>query len=139
MIDVTSQVSFVHPKDVRVVVYRCVCGCRETFTITQNDLAPEKCPRCGRLLYFKVAVKIYEKAEPLNKYIVFKWMENGRRVYACYPVDNLKRGLFDFSAGREILQEMKDSQGTDVYVAEMTDEQACAVNDGDAEPPLPRM
>ena len=66
--DVTDVVAFTAPQDGVLPVLRCVCGAEFAvwlFAITSREAA-QRCPRCGRRLYFTEAIKVYEIVDADN-------------------------------------------------------------------------
>lgn len=65
-IDVTANVEFGNPDDECLPLTRCVCGAEfepwtNIISIYDDPAFMEPCPKCGRLLYFRATITVYER------------------------------------------------------------------------------
>jgi len=66
LVDITSEVQFGAPDDGYLPLMKCKCG--EEFDYWEFVLSPYSkdlavCPRCGRQLFFRQTITVYEVAE----------------------------------------------------------------------------
>ena len=71
-IDVTDKVDFGNPDDESLPVTRCVCG--HTWPMWDHHISiyddvnwMNPCPKCGRRLYFRQSIRVYERVDVGHK------------------------------------------------------------------------
>ncbi len=65
-IDVTDQVHYTWPDDESLPITKCVCGATFPaweFTISIYADQAYQCPNCGRKLFYRNAIKVFEVQE----------------------------------------------------------------------------
>jgi len=65
-VDVTDQVEFEGNDDECLPITKCVCGARFgawEFVINIYEDMAHNCPVCGKKLYFRASVRVYEVEE----------------------------------------------------------------------------
>lgn len=61
--DVTDQVDFGNSDDESLPLTKCVCGKKFEyweFVLSIYEDSPNKCPNCGRKLFFRNSIRVYE-------------------------------------------------------------------------------
>jgi len=73
-------------------------------------------------------------------YLIISYKDRGTLKYEALPVKGgaLERGLFDWSHGRELMGMAPNVELLDLYIVDISDEEAMDINDGLAAPPKPR-
>jgi len=63
IIDITDKVSFEGNDDESLPITKCICGAEFkawSFSISIYKENPKQCPACGRKLFFKPMIRVYE-------------------------------------------------------------------------------
>ncbi len=62
-IDITDQVDFQFNDDEYLPLTKCACGKKFDpwkFSISIYEDDPDICPNCGRKLFFRISIRVYE-------------------------------------------------------------------------------